>query len=235
MLKVHEENIRVNSLNAKNNEFIFEDGIQIIVPKDSSDVIVTAAKDLVSYFFESMNVGAIVKRNNAVCNKPCIFISLAKDTGEDLGEYAAYKGYKITVSNENVNICGFDDRGVASAIYRLEEIMTDRKAPFVKHGIYESKPMFSPMMVHSGYGLDDFPDAHLQKIAHEGRDAILVYTRGVDESKRGPLDFNTLVYRAAKYGIDVYAYSDMHITVHPEDEGAEGHFEGVYGKIFKNN
>lgn len=234
MLSVHEKNIRNNDLKPTNNDFIIKDGTAIIIPENASDVISTAAQDLVSYLFESMNVGAYVKKQKPDSDVPCIFVALSGDTGDDLGEYASYKGYRLNIDSNAVNICAFDDRGAASAIYRLEELMTDRKAPFVAYGIYESKPMFSPMMVHSGYGLDDFPDAHLQQIAHSGRDAILVYTRGVDESKRGPLDFNTLVYRAAKYGIDVYAYSDMHITVHPEDAGAEAHFEGVYGKIFKN-
>jgi len=234
MLKVHESDIRNYSLNINDDEFLIDDGINIIIPENASDVITTAAFDLTSFLFESMNVGAIVKKQNKPLDKPCVFISLACDVGEDLGEYASYKGYRINVDSKCINICAHDDRGAASAIYRLEEMMIDRKAPFISFSTYESKPMFSPMMVHSGYGLDDFPDAHLQKIAHEGRDAILVYTRGVDESKRGPLDFNTLVHRAARFGIDVYAYSDMHITVHPDAPGAEAHYESVYGEIFKN-
>ena len=234
MLQIHEKNIRNHNLTPDDNEFVIDDGIFIVIPENASDVIVNAAWDLSSYLFTSMNVGAVIKKQNTPVEKPCIFISLAADVNEDLGEYAAYKGYCIKANDTSVNICAFDDRGAASAMYRLEEMMTERKAPFIKFGEYASKPMFSPQMVHSGYGLDDFPDEHLQKIAHEGRDAILVYTKGVDEVKRGPLDFNTLVHRAAKYGIDVYAYSDMHITVHPEDEGAEAHFEGIYGKIFQH-
>lgn len=234
MLSVHSKNIRNDKLSPLENEFVIKDGTAIVIGENASDVILTAAQDFTAYLFESMNIGAYIKKQPPTGDNSCIHVSLAKDTGENLGEYEAYKGYRITTEKENIRICAFDDRGAASAIYRLEEIMTERKAPFIPCGICESKPMFSPMMVHSGYGLDDFPDAHLQQIAHAGRDAILVYTKGVDESERWPLDFNTLVYRASKYGIDVYAYSEMHITMHPEDDGAEAHYEGIYGKIFKN-
>ena len=51
---------------------------------------------------------------------------------------------------------------------------------------------------------------------------------------RGYMDFNMLVYRAALYGIDVYAYSDMKSEMHPLDQGAEAYYEGTYGNLFRN-
>lgn len=39
--------------------------------------------------------------------------------------------------------------------------------------------------------------------------------------KKDIRDFNDLIDRASKYGIDVYAYTYMESKMHPEDEGAE--------------
>lgn len=83
-------------------------------------------------------------------------------------------------------------------------------------------------MIHSGYGIDEFPDAHLSQIAHTGMDAILVFVKGVNLTTRGFLDFNDLIWRAAKYGIDVYAYSYLKSEKHPEDEGTEAFYESTY-------
>lgn len=234
MLDIYEKDIIDSTVKPLEDDFVISDGTVVFIPENSSDVIKTAVWDLSAYLFESMNTGIIIKKGENFSKTPFISISLAEEKGVDLGEYASYKGYRINVTKDKIEIIAFDDRGIAAAIYFLEDVMTSRKAPFIKSSIYESKPMFSPQMVHSGYGLDDFPDSHLRQIAHAGRDAILVYTKGVDESKRGPLDFNTLVHRALKYGIDVYAYSDMHISVHPDSPGAEAHYESVYGEIFKN-
>ena len=77
--------------------------------------------------------------------------------------------------------------------------MNLKRAPIVKKREETRKPLFSPRMIHSGYGLDNFPDAHLNAIAHAGMDAILVFVKDVDTTPHGYLDFNELVYRAAAW------------------------------------
>jgi hypothetical protein len=88
-------------------------------------------------------------------------------------------------------------------------------------------------MIHSGFGIDQFPDCHLRDIAHSGMDAILVFTKDVNTTTCGFLDFNELIVRAAKYGIDVYAYSYMKSKFHPLDDGAEAFYESTYGRLFE--
>ncbi|MBQ2967702.1 MAG: hypothetical protein IJE10_06255 [Clostridia bacterium] len=227
MLEMHTPDIRDMTISKNPDDFPITDGIFIVLPENCDKVVQTAAKDLQDFLFISMRVSATLTCN---VQMPCIRLMQSAD----LGEYNVYKGCRVTVNADGITVSGFDSRGIASGIYQLETKMRDRKAPFIPYGKYESKPMFSPMMVHSGYGLDEFPDGHLNQIAHEGRDAILVYTRGINESKRGFLDFNNLIERAAKYGIDVYAYSDMHIMMHPEAEGARAHYDSVYGKLFES-
>lgn len=54
MLEVHEKNIRDYNLVPNKNEFVIEDGIYIVLPKETSDVIITAGKDFADYLFTSM-------------------------------------------------------------------------------------------------------------------------------------------------------------------------------------
>ena len=110
--------------------------------------------------------------------------------------------------------------------------MNLRKAPFLEQKTHACRPLFSPRMVHSGYGLDQYPDAHIAAIAHAGMDAILVFVKGVDETPFGYLDFNELCYRAAAYAVDVYVYSYLTSALHPDDPGAAAYYERVYGAVF---
>lgn len=70
-----------------------------------------------------------------------------------------------------------------------------REALFVSPGDLTREPVFSPRMVHSGWGIDRFPNAHLNAIAHAGMDAILVFVKGVNRTTVGHLDINDLIAR----------------------------------------
>jgi hypothetical protein len=111
--------------------------------------------------------------------------------------------------------------------------MTLRQAPFVKRGTLARHPLFSPRMIHSGYGEDQYPDAHLAAIAHAGMDAVLVTVKGVNRTMVGTADFNELCYRAAAYGLDVYAYSYLPVDRHPDDPDAADYYEQVFGSVFR--
>ena len=232
MLKLHEENIRKYELMPLAEELEIGDGIYISISQTAGEVILTACKDFADYLFTSMNVSAMIKRGNVPRGSKKITVALAADNGAELKSAAGYKGFRIDVAEEVV-ISAFDERGAAQALYYLEEVMTLRRAPFIKKGTVMRKPMFSPRMVHSGYGLDEYPDEHLSAIAHEGRDAILIFVKDVDTTPYGYLDFNELIYRAARYGIDVYAYSYIKSDMSPEAENAESYYESRYGRLFE--
>ena len=54
-----------------------------------------------------------------------------------------------------------------------------------------------------------------------------------DRSLRGYTDFNDLIRRAGKWGIDVYAYSYYRSLRHPDDPAADAHYESTYGALFR--
>lgn len=233
MLNIHEKNLRDSDASLLKNEIEIKDGCTIFIPEKESEVILTAARDLTDYLLISMNIASMVKRGQYDGRENAIVIALAKDSGVDLGYADDYRGYKVSVEEDAVYIYAHDERGAAQAIFYIEDLMSIRRAPFLVKREACRRPMFSPQMVHSGYGLDEYPDEHLNAIAHQGRDAILVFVRDVNVTPYGYLDFNELIYRASRYGIDVYAYSYLKSEKHPDDEGARAHYESTYGRLFK--
>ena len=229
LLMVHEANVRNFDRKPKADEYFMADGAKILIAPDAPEVISVAAHDFYDFLSVSMDLSASVVTEG----KGDVTVRLAKDAGVDLGEFAAYKGFRIETDKDGVVITAHDERGAAQALFYIEDLMTFAHAPALAVGKIEKRAMYTPQMVHSAYGMDEFPDEYLARVAHEGRDAILVFTKGANMANDFPLDFNDLIRRAARYGIDVYAYSKMRSKKHPSEEGAEEYYEDLYGKLFR--
>ena len=232
LLTVHESDVRDYSKAVPEDALLLKDGLIIEIGTTDNAVIQTAAADFVDFFAVSMGIQATLSQTGEHSGANVVRIALAEDTGADLGEAAGYKGFLIEI-NEGIRVHGYDDRGAAQALFYMEDLMCMEHAPYLKKGEIRKKPMFAPQMIHSGYGMEEWPDEYLMRVAHEGRDALLVFTKDVNMTRVGYLDFNDLIARAAKFGLDVYAYSFLRSEVHPDEEGAEEYYEGTYGKLFR--
>ena len=221
MRKVHPDFLRDTSLTPSKGEFCFENGISVVLPARSGDVIKCASEDFVSYLFNVMGVSALMSYE--AVGKKSVTLTIDTKISED---------YIIDVS-DNIVIKAKSERALARSLYALEDKMNVRKAPFIKKGVISHSFLFSPRMIHSGYALDEYPNEHLSAIAHAGMDSILIFVKDVNKTPSGFLDFNDLISRAARYGLDVYAYSYMKSEFHPEDEGAEAFYENLYGRLFE--
>lgn len=230
LLKIHQENVRDESLVPAQNELEIKDGFVVDISEAEGEVVLTAAKDFQDYMLTSMGVSVLIAKKAVTLGAGFIRVCINPDEKE-LGFANGYMGFKLCVT-EDIHIIAHDERGVAQAFYHLEDLMSLRRAPYLACTTTRRKAMFSPRMVHSGYGLDQFPDSHLRDIAHAGMDAIMVFTEATNTTPCGFLDFNELIYRAAKYGIEVYAYSYLKSEKHPDDEGAEDYYDSTYGKLF---
>ena len=225
MCNPHKRIIRDKNEKPKENEYEIKDGVTVSVDTDESCAIL-AAKDFVKYLKTAFGIKAKIDTGRAD------IIATVKKSG--LGENAnGYMGRRVTVSDSGIVIEAYDPRGIAQAFYSLEDDMNARRAPFLSHGAVEKRPAFSPRMIHSGYGIDEYPDEYLSVCAHHGYDAIIIFVKDATHSAHGECDFNDIVKRAAKYGIDTYAYSYLKNFVHPEDDGAKEIYRDVYGTIFR--
>ena len=229
LLTVHEANVRNFDRKTKADEYFMADGAKILITPDASEVISVAAHDFCDFLSVSMDLSSSVVTEG----QGDVTVRLAEDAGVDLGEFAAYKGFRIETDKDGVVITAHDERGAAQALFYIEDLMTFEKAPTLAFGKIEKRAMYTPQMVHSAYGIDEFPDEYLARVAHEGRDAVLIFTKGVGISARGEEDFNDLIRRAARYGIDVYAYSKIKSEKHPDDEDAAAYYDATYGELFR--
>lgn len=234
LLQWHKPGLLCNDYVPEPNMVHVDERFCIVVPEDSTEVLLTAAKDLQDYLFTSMGCSVALRRTD-ISISPQYSIIVA--TAEQLHINWLYEpvpaSYEITVDAERITICGFDERGCAQGCYQLEDRMNLIRAPYLTQGTTHYAPAFSPRMVHSGYGQEQYPDQHLSAIAHAGMDAILVFVKDVDLTQVGYLDFNNLIRQASKYGLDVYIYSKIKSNMHPNDPGAFDHYNNSYGKLFE--
>ena len=145
---------------------------------------------------------------------------------------------RITVTDDEVRVTGATPRETLQGCYRLMDELEAGVRPILGKGTRTYTRMFSPRMVHSGYEIEKYTDAHMDEIACAGLDAILVYVNNPpDETRNGRADFPALVKRAAEHGLDVYAYADFYwnpLLMNPCDPGAEENYDAVFGAIAKN-
>ena len=227
MLQRHRYDLRLAE--KSEGQIEIDESYIIAISKDAGRVIENAALDLQEYLRRSMDVALAVKRYQDLntIDRNCVIIKTCNCPEPISG------ACKVKAEAGRILLAGYDERGAAQACYRAQDQMTLNMGPYLE-GEKTYTPKFSPRMSHSGYGLDDFPDAHLQSIAHAGMDSILVFVKDVNMSPKGYLDFNTLIWRAAGFGLDVYAYSYFHSERNPEDPDAFDHYNGTYGNLFKS-
>ena len=217
----HPKNIR-KDIPLESGEIALPNLVALI--KTDNDVINNAIKDLKKFLKSAFDITAEID-DNAHGFKVETEISnvLSKDK----------KQYEIIVSDDLIKIVAESDRSIAQGIYYLEFLMFEKKAPHLKKGNIKVELPFSPRMIHSGYGYDDFPDEYLQNIAHYGYDTILLFTKGVNKSPAGDLNFKDVVQRASQFGLDVYVYAAFGNFIDIYAENAEEEFEKTYGAVFK--
>ena len=216
---VHENGLRDTAAKPATNELAFTDGMVVAVPRNADEVLALAAKDFCDYLDVSMGVSARFARGG----KGAVTVALD-------GKMPA-RAYRIETGG-NVKVTAADARAAAQALYHLEDLMSLRRAPFVKKGTERRRSLFSPRMTHSGWGVDVFPDAHLAQIAHAGMDAIVIFIKDVDKTKGAAYqDVKDVIRRAKRYGLDTYLYSYVVAFVHPADPGAKEKFDATYGRI----
>ena len=225
----HKPDRRISSVDCGKDETELTDDWRIIIAKDASIVIANAAKDLAEYLSVSMNVACGVKKADGPREKKTITITI----GENKKNLRIPGSYIVEAGNESIAIYGYDARGAAQGVYYIQDVMNLKEAPCFPKGTFKREPLFSPRMTHSGWGLDQFPDNHLKAIARSGIDSILLFTKDVDETTTGYLDFNELIERAASFGLDVYLYSYLKSLKHPRDKNALEFYENSYGRLFK--
>jgi len=225
LLKVHRTGLRNHALLPGSDEFSFRNTVRICIPKDADEMLLTSAKDIADYFFTTMDLEACLSRGTAG-EKNCLI--LRTDPTLTLG----IRGYRITVGT-NVTVEAADSRGVAQGLYYLEDVMNLRRAPFLKKGSFSGSLTFESRHVMSGYSMGEYPDEYLSLLAHHGFTGLMLWIKGINETKKGFQNFKDLAVRAARFGFDIYIESYTAHEVYPEGEEAQKFYDALYGKLFE--
>ncbi|MBD3292454.1 MAG: hypothetical protein GF393_05990 [Armatimonadia bacterium] len=230
--QVHKPDRRDPAATPADGETVIEQGWRIVLDADPSNYLAGIAQDLQDYLFTSMGISSLlVEGEEAGANSIRLTTS---DASPDLdADLSVERSYRLIVDGDRITVCGFDERGVGQGCYFLEDLMNLREGPFLQQQDIVRAPIFQPRMIHSGWGIDQFPDTHLNAIAHAGMDAILVFVKGANMTTTGYLDLNNLVDRAAHFGVDVYLYSYLKSRKHPDEPEAEAYYESTYGELMK--
>lgn len=227
LLEVHKKDRRDKALSPNENEFCFESPTAILMPPDAGDVILTAARDFADYLFTSMNVTAYVDYDRGSEIKGCVRLAVNKE----LEGASERRGHRLTVG-DSILAEGYDECGVAQALYYLEDVMNLREAPFLERGSITRRVMFSPRTVMSGYGIGEYPDDYLSLLAHHGFSGIMLWIKGINENQKGFQNFKDLAFRASRYGFDIYVESYTAHEVYPEGDEAQKFYDRLYGELF---
>lgn len=219
---VHERGIRDRSIVRAADEFAFTDGAVVSVPS-GCDLLFRAAQDFADYLAISQDVSVRVASDEGDAA-----LTLRLEGSLDV------RSYEVKVTEKEVDVVAADERAAAQALYHLEDLMSLSRSPFLRHGTERRKAKYSPRMIHSGWGIDTFPENYLRRAAHHGFDAILVFVKEAGRTARGWDDVNAIIRTAKRWGIDTYLYSYVHAPVHPDDPKAPEVFRNSFGAIARD-
>ena len=221
---VHRSGLRDPARKCAEGECELRDGVAIRLPQGGGDLVRRAAADFADYLAVSMHVDGDVWQPGRAGN-PVQAVELVLDSSLRPREYRVETG-------EGVRLSAADERALAQALYHLEDVMNLREGPFLPRGDTRRRPLLEVRMSQSGYGFVEFPDEHLEQMAHAGINAIIVPLQGLDRPNAHPyMDVAALIRRAARHGLDTYLYCEFTPFVHPADPGGMEKFRESFGRI----
>jgi len=219
LLQIHKPNRRTEEAIPSRDDVSVTDEWTVTLPSVNTPVLYRAARDLVDYFAVSM--GVFVKLTPSRAGEKRIDYEIDPLMGENR--------YCICVQENRIALIGADARLAARAGYLLEDLMNLNEGPFVAKGTVERQSLYAPRMIHSGYGMDLFPDQYMNQIVHSGFTSLLIYVRDVEKDH----EYNDIISRAEEFGLDVYAYSALKSRVYPEGEEGVAFYDSLYGELFR--
>ena len=180
-----------------------------------------AANDFQEYLEKSMGLSLPIVRKDG---EKTLWIEVSDKLEE---------GFSFKVEKEHILISAAEDKMSFRATIHFEDLMNLEEAPVLPVGETLRRLMYTTRTVHSGTGLDAYPEQELLALLHAGYDTIDLFLVGIDRNRLGYCDFNDVIERAAKYGIATIFHNYIQTYVHPDEEGAQEKFDAVYGDLIR--
>ena len=143
------------------------------------------------------------------------------------------KGFVVETKKDHIKLTAAEDKMVFRGTIHLEDIMNLEGAPVLTAGKLVRKPMYRVRMVHSGSGIDYYPDAEFLAMLHAGYDAIALFLVDFDKNRLGYCDFNDIIRRGKRFGIITSFHNYIRTYAHPDEPNVQEKFDRVYGELFR--
>ncbi|MFH1477313.1 MAG: glycoside hydrolase family 20 zincin-like fold domain-containing protein [Verrucomicrobiota bacterium] len=229
MRQIHRAGRRDMTLTPHPDECVIDELWVIAVPENfgADQVLATAARDFQDYLAVSMGISIPIRTKANGINE----IRLELDQKSKSGNKSA--AFSLIIAEKSISITGESGRGVFAGTIYLEDQLNLREAPFLASNKIHCDPLIKARGVHSGFGLDLFPDHELAAIAHAGFNEIYLFIREPGRCANASCDIQDVIDRAGRYGLDVMFYSYIPGYMHPDDPAAAEYFDHNFGAVFK--
>ncbi len=184
-----------------------------------------AATDFQDYLRTSMGLSLCLRSEPTEVATPTL--GLTKISGLSKGAFL------LQVSPDRVTVGASDLPGLWNGVVYLEDSLNLREAPFLTLGEQKREQLIRFRRVHSGCGIDEFPDWQLNAIIHAGFNTIEIFVKDFGVTAGGHCDINDLIDRAEEYGLDTFLYNYLPSYKHPDEADAEAFFDSIYGELFR--
>ena len=222
---IHQPDRRNFSRVVQDGETVLDNSWKLVIDHTSPPWVKHAAADLQDYLFVSMEISLALEYSEPVQKGKTFFLK---------SDPAIEKGYRLEVTENHIILSAGTGRGILQSGIYIEDYMNLEEAPVLKRGVFKVTPRLKTRELHSGYGIDQFPDCELDAMLHAGYDTVVVFIKGVDMTTGGYMDLNNLISRCADYGLQVLLYNYMPSFKHPDDPDADAFYDSVYGNFFRH-
>ena len=224
---IHQPGRRTVFREPETSEIVIDDSWHIRISPEATGSESKTAYDFQDYLQKSMGIFLPVFCSEIPAKNEILFRN--GKSGRKRG------GFEIAVSEYAVAVTGDDERGVLRGGVELEDMMNLAEGPYLQSGTIRREPLLRMRLIHSGSGIDDFPDWQLNAILHAGFTAIDLFVRDIDVNGRQEYcNINDVIERAESYGLDTILYNYMKCFKHPDKPDADECFDAVYGNLFRH-
>ena len=204
------------------NETLLDASWKLGCSKNADKMVKRAVEDLQDYFHKSMELSLLLTNEN---EEKTFWMEL---------DPSLENCFILDVTENAVSLRASDGKNALRAMVHAEDMMNLEGAPLLPRGSIRRKHLYRRMTVHSGCGIDEFPNEELNGILHAGFDCIDIFLKAIDTTTMGHCNINDIILRAKEYGIGVMFHNYISCYQHPDDPGAQEKFDKVYGDIFRH-
>ena len=219
---VHKPGRRDPERTVKEKETLLDASWRLGCSPGASSMVKRAVDDLQDYFSKSMDLSLTITGEKG-----------AKTLWIEEDPSLEALSFLLEVTHDSITVRAVDGKHALRSMVYMEDVMNLEGAPLLPQGAVKRKSLYRNLAVHSGCGIDEFPNEELNGILHAGYNCIDIFLKDIDTTTMGHCNINDIILRAKEYGISTAFHNYIRCYQHPDDPGAQERFDKVYGEIFK--